>query len=140
VEVLVRGTSHGLTSAPQVPTRSGLGISYNRDKMHFKNGFFASALFLSSTFASPINDGTLRDRNKLSFCDKVKDVVDALKVNKATSFCSSYLHIATITATVVATKTEAATAYATVTSTRYGWSNIGETSTILHPAASRQYP
>ncbi|KAF7513714.1 hypothetical protein GJ744_007765 [Endocarpon pusillum] len=77
----------------------------------------ALAVLVFETVASPLDDTRLRERIPPDICDGIKGVVDSLKINKATSFCSSYLKIATATSTVLETVTSPSTTFATVTST-----------------------
>jgi hypothetical protein len=89
-------------------------------KMNLRSCMIAAlALIACETTASPIDESSLRERVPSNICDGIKDVVDVLKINKATALCSSYLKIPTVTSTVLETVTSPSTALATTTSTRY---------------------
>ncbi|ERF75096.1 hypothetical protein EPUS_04878 [Endocarpon pusillum Z07020] len=86
--------------------------------MHFQSCLVtALAVLVFESVASPLDDTRLRERIPPNICDGIKGVVDSLKINKATAFCSSYLKIPTATSTVLETVTSPSTTVATITST-----------------------
>jgi hypothetical protein len=78
--------------------------------------FFAFALALASTvLAAPPN----KPASNNNICKDVVLVVDILNLYKATSFCSSYIHIPTVTSTAVVTASPVTSYTSTATSTFY---------------------
>ena len=68
--------------------------------MHFSIVLVAAAAAISGAHASPVQE--LNGRNlSPAECSKVTKIVDVLKLNKATPFCSSFLSIKPATATSV---------------------------------------
>jgi hypothetical protein len=72
--------------------------------MHFSQALAAAALAAYGAHASPMPDLDSRDLTPAQ-CSKVAAVVDALKLNKATPVCSTFLSIkpATSSTTVMVT-------------------------------------
>ena len=61
----------------------------------------AFAIAFVDVNSSPVNE--LENRNfPPAFCSAIEEIVDVLELNKATPFCSSFLHIPTKTATKIA--------------------------------------
>ena len=77
-----------------------------------------TALLALATNASPVQPGDLETRNLTpTQCSKVYVIIEVLKLQKATSFCSSFLSIepATSTSTVLVTFTTSEVKTATIT-------------------------
>lgn len=83
--------------------------------MHPRSYTVALALFVIDSISSPVEDADLRERKPSNLCDGIKDVVDALKMNKATSFCATYLQIPTVTSMLLETVTSPSTTFVTLT-------------------------
>lgn len=80
--------------------------------MHVSQALAAAALAACGAYASPVSDLNGRDLTPAQ-CSRVAAVVEALKLNQATLFCSSFLSIkpATSTKTITLTKTAYARLY-----------------------------
>ncbi|KAG7008606.1 hypothetical protein G7Y79_00005g017470 [Physcia stellaris] len=96
--------------------------------MHFSIVLVAAASAISGVHTSPGQE--LNGRNLSSAeCSKVTKIVDVLKLNKATPFCSSFLSIkpATATSVIKVTSTVMKTSISTITS------GTASTSVIFKP-------
>ncbi|KAL8677472.1 MAG: hypothetical protein Q9186_006113 [Xanthomendoza sp. 1 TL-2023] len=80
--------------------------------MYLSNGILAGLLPLFSTLihASPLAEDRLIERNLPAVdCAKVTKVISVLKLNQATSFCSSFLGIKTSASTITTVRTSTVT-------------------------------